>query len=134
MSTRISKRSQYVVALLSLPLASCEQEQPGAAETAHRRDDAQAAMHIPCAKGNAALVADCTIEQAAGPDGIVLTIRHPGGGFRRLRVTADGRGVVAADGAEQARVTVPGAGNIDVALGTERYRLPATVRPGATGS
>ena len=91
-------------------------------------------MHIPCAKGNAALVADCTIEQAARPDGIVLTIRHPGGGFRRLRVTADGRGVVAADGAERAHVTVPAAGSIDVALGTERYRLPATVRPGATGS
>ena len=134
MSTRIFERSQCLVALLSLPLASCGQEQPGAAETAQHRDDAQAAVHIPCAKGNAALVADCTIEQAAGPDGIVLTIRHPGGGFRRLRVTADGRGVVAADGAEQARVTVPGAGNIDVALGTERYRLPATVRAGATGS
>jgi glucose/arabinose dehydrogenase len=134
MSTRISKRSQYFVAVLSLPLASCGQEQPGASETAQRRDDGQAAMHIPCAKGDAALAANCTIEQAAGPDGIVLTIRHPGGGFRRLRVTADGRGVVAADGAEQARVTVPGAGNIDVALGTERYRLPATVRAGATGS
>ncbi|WP_235532390.1 hypothetical protein [Sphingomonas sp. Leaf20] len=122
------------MAVLSLPLASCGQEQPGASETAQRRDDGQAAMHIPCAKGDAALAADCTIEQASGPDGIVLTIRHPGGGFRRLRVTADGRGVVAADGAEQARVTVPGAGNIDVALGTERYRLPATVRAGATGS
>jgi hypothetical protein len=134
MSTRISKRSQYLVAILSLLLASCGQEQSGASETAQHRDDAQAAMHIPCAKGNAALVADCTIEQAAGPDGIVLTIRHPGGGFRRLRVTADGRGVVAADGAEQAHVTVPAAGNIDVALGTERYRLPATVRAGATGS
>ncbi len=134
MSTRISKRSQYLVALLSLPLASCGREQPGASETAQRRDDAQAAMHIPCANGDAALAANCTIEQAAGPDGIVLTIRHPGGGFRRLRVTADGRGVVAADGAEQARVTVPGAGSIDVALGTERYRLPATVRAGATGS
>ena len=134
MSTRISKKSQYLVALLSLPLASCGQGQPGAAETAQRREDGQAAMHIPCAKGDAALVADCTIEQAAGPDGIVLTIRHPGGSFRRLRVTADGRGVVAADGAEQAHVTVPAAGSIDVALGTERYRLPATVRPGATGS
>ena len=134
MSTRIFERSQCLVALLSLPLASCGQEQPGASETAQRRDDGQAAMHIPCAKGDAALAANCTIEQAAGPDGIVLTIRHPGGGFRRLRVTADGRGVVAADGAEQARVTVPGAGNIDVALGTERYRLPATVRAGATGS
>jgi len=134
MSTRISKRSQYLVALLSLPLASCGQEQPGASETAQHRDDGQATMHIPCAKGDAALAADCTIEQAAGPDGIVLTIRHPGGGFRRLRVTADGRGVVAADGAEQAHVTVPAAGSIDVALGTERYRLPATVRAGATGS
>ena len=58
----------------------------------------------------------------------VLTIRHPDGGFRRLRITADGRGVIAADGAEPARVSVIGPADIEVAVGGDRYRLPATVK------
>lgn len=74
----------------------------------------------------------CTIERVAGADGIVLTIRHPDGGFRRLRVTGDGRGVIAADGAEPARVTIIGDGAIEVMLGGDGYRLPATVRGRAT--
>jgi len=91
-------------------------------------------MHVPCAKGAAALAPDCTIEQSRGPDGVILTLRHADGGFRRLRVSPEGRGVVAADGAERARVTASTPGSIDVALGTDRYRLPATVQPDANGS
>lgn len=67
----------------------------------------------------------CTVEREAGPDGTILTLRGPSGGFRRLRVTTDGRGVVAADGAERAIVTVLGPDRIEVALGGDRYRLPA---------
>jgi len=133
MSTRISKRSQYLVGLVSLPLAACGSGKPDAGDTASRRDDA-AVMHVPCAKGAAALALDCKIEQARGPDGVILTLRHADGGFRRLRVSPDGRGVVAADGAERARVTTSTPGGIDVALGTDRYRLPTTVQPGANGS
>jgi hypothetical protein len=70
----------------------------------------------------------CTVEREAGPAGTVLTLRGPSGGFRRLRVTTDGRGVVAADGAERATVTVLGADRIEVALGGDRYRLPAHLR------
>ena len=69
----------------------------------------------------------CTVERSTDRDGMVLTIREPDGGFRRLRVTRDGRGVVAADGAEPARVSVRDATSIDVAIGTDRYRLPATI-------
>lgn len=69
----------------------------------------------------------CLVEQDQGPDGVVLTLRHPDGRFRRLLVARDGRGVIAADGAEQAVVTVTGEKQIDVALGGDRYRLPATV-------
>jgi hypothetical protein len=58
----------------------------------------------------------------------VLTIHAEDGGFRRLRVTDDGRGVVAADGAEAARVHIVDANTIDVTLGNNRYRLPATAR------
>jgi hypothetical protein len=58
----------------------------------------------------------------------VLTLRQPDGGFRRLRVTGDGRGVIAADGAEQASVTLVAPVTIEVAIGNMRYRLPAVVR------
>jgi hypothetical protein len=60
-------------------------------------------------------------------DGL-LTLRHPSGGFRRLQIMTDGRGVIAADGAEQARVTTIGTSMIEVSVGDDRYRLPAVVQ------
>lgn len=69
----------------------------------------------------------CLIERTAGRD-LLLTVRSPSGSFRRLVATRDGRGVVAADGAEPATVTLVGEGLIEVAIGSDRYRLPATVR------
>lgn len=73
---------------------------------------------------------DCVVERTTGPEGLSLTIRHPDGGFRRLLVTTDGRGVVAADGAEPATVAIEGKG-ILVTIGDDAYRLPATVKPSA---
>lgn len=70
----------------------------------------------------------CTLERVADPTGTTLTIIHPSGGFRRLRVAGDGRGVVAADGAEPAIVSVSGDKAIEVALAGDRYRLPATIK------
>jgi hypothetical protein len=70
----------------------------------------------------------CTVERDAGPAGTILTLRGPSGSFRRLRVTTDGHGVVAADGAERATVTILGSDRIEVALGGDRYRLPAHLR------
>ncbi|WP_338420409.1 hypothetical protein [Sphingomonas profundi] len=73
----------------------------------------------------------CAVERTAGPDGLILTIRHPDGGFRRLLVTRDGRGVIAADGAEPATVSVESGDGILVSIGGDNYRLPATVKPAA---
>lgn len=70
----------------------------------------------------------CSVERTVGGEGLVLTLRSPSGSFRRLLVTKDGRGVVAADGAEQAVVQPVGPNLIEVAVGPDRYRLPATVR------
>ncbi|MDB5690030.1 MAG: hypothetical protein JWL91_1906 [Sphingomonas bacterium] len=70
----------------------------------------------------------CAIDRTPGADGPTLTIRHPDGGFRRLLVTRDGRGVIAADGAEAARVSIAGDSRIEVTVGGDRYRLPATVK------
>lgn len=70
----------------------------------------------------------CTVEKRRGADGPILVLRGPDGGFRRLAITSDGRGVIAADGAEPAVVTPAGDGLIEVAIGNDRYRLPATVK------
>ena len=135
MSTRISKPLQCLVVFLSVPLAACGREQKADTTVAAQRQATPAnEARIACARGNAALAASCTIEQAQGRDGAILTIRHPDGGFRRLLVTQDGRGVIAADGAEVAKVTVLSADGIEVALGGDRYRLPATIKGAAKPS
>jgi hypothetical protein len=72
---------------------------------------------------------DCNIQRGESEAGMVLTLSGPSGSFRRLLVTTDGRGVIAADGAEAAVVTPIDSGMIEVSLGSDRYRLPATVKP-----
>lgn len=90
---------------------------------------AKADERIECAvDGTAAFARACTVERSSGGSGVILTIRSPSGSFRRLVTTSDGRGVMAADGAEEAMVTVVGAQAIEVAIGGDRYRLPARVR------
>jgi hypothetical protein len=94
-------------------------------------DPAQSAgsEKVECAvDGAAAFERVCAVERTSGTDGLVLTLRAPSGGFRRLLVTRDGRGVVAADGAEPALVRPLGPGGIEVSVGPDRYRLPATVK------
>ncbi|MGZ8347948.1 MAG: hypothetical protein ACXWUP_12635 [Allosphingosinicella sp.] len=71
----------------------------------------------------------CTIERGESEAGRTLTIRKPDGGFRRLLVAGDGRGVTAADGAETAEVTIIAGNRIEVAIGGDTFRLPATVQP-----
>jgi len=114
-------------------LAACHAQLPDKAATARaeaqRRAIAEAEGKIECAPpGARAFAFACAIDRTQTQDGLFLTLRHPDGGFRRLLVTTDGRGVVAADGAEPAKVTPLGADMIEVALGGARYRLPATVR------
>ena len=101
-------------------LAKVEAEQSVAAA-----DDGR----IQCAlDGAAAFARVCLLDRQDTVDGLVLIARHPDGGFHRLLVTKDGRGVVAADGAEPAQVTLIGRDEIEVAIGNDHYRLPATVR------
>ena len=99
---------------------------------AEQRASADEGGRIVCARqGSSDFARACTVDRAEGGGGLVLTVRHPDGAFHRLLITGDGRGVVAADGAEKAVVTVLGPNSIEVALGGDRYRLPATVRRGA---
>ena len=114
-------------ALAVLLLAGCGSN-PGSTGGATAAKDT--GERVACAHGAVALTKDCVVERTTGERGLVLTLRHPDGAFRRLLVTKDGRGVVAADGSQPARVSVEGEG-IAVAIGGDHYLLPATVKGGA---
>ena len=107
-----------------LLLAACGGSDDGEETTAA----AAAGEKVECAIAGAAFENVCTVERIAGSEGLTLVIRSPSGSFRRFLVTRDGRGLVAADGAETAAVTVLSDNRIEVAIAGDRYRLPATVR------
>jgi hypothetical protein len=102
-------------------LASCDgaEEQTSATAAVAPEDRVECAL-----RESEAFVRECALEL----EGDLLTVRHPDGGFRRLRITDDGRGVAAADGAFPATVEVVAGNRIEVGLDGDRYRLPATVR------
>ena len=130
MSTRISSLA-FVLLLASCGDASTDTKVLAQAE-ANQSVEAADDGRVQCALGGAdAFARVCELDREETRDGLILTIRHPDGGFHRLRVTKDGRGVVAADGAEPATVTIVGPNEIEVALGDDDYRLPATVRGAA---
>ncbi len=86
-------------------------------------DDA-ARTGVECAlSGAAGFSADCTIERQEIEGQRLLIVRHPDGGFRRFELGVPGRGIVTADGVEQAAVE-RGDGLIEVRVGSDRYRLP----------
>jgi hypothetical protein len=120
------RRRLFLVPILPLLLVACQkQDETGGAVA----DAAAKAAAVPCAlAGSSSFQGVCTVERTVSGDGLVLVMHHPDGGFRRLLVTTDGRGVVTADGAEQANVTVVDPATIEVSVGGDRYRLPATVK------
>jgi hypothetical protein len=104
------------------PLAKAE------AEADKIRADSDETKLACAVSGASAFSRVCEIERSETEKGLLLTIRHPDGGFRRLIVVKDGRGVVVADGSEPAVVTPIGPREIEVAVAGNRYRLPATVK------
>lgn len=131
MSLRIS--SALLAAAAFAGLAACSSEQPDNAVLAEveagQVRDAAAAGRIPCALGGAERFRmDCTMDRMAGAEGETLVLGRPDAGFRRFRVVTDGRGVVAADGAEPATVRIVEDGMIEVSVAQDRYRLPATLK------
>lgn len=119
--------------ILALALLAGGCEQPAAPAHQNTVSAPIPEKHVPvgagvaCARGGDALAPICSVDRTPTQDGVILTLRHPDGGFRRLKITGDGRGVVAADGAEAAKVRIAGSNEIDVTLGEDHYRLPATI-------
>ena len=114
-------------------LAACNEQQADTRVLARAEADQSAAAaddgRVKCALAGATVFERvCMVDRTREARGLVLTMRHPDGGFRRLLVTNDGRGVLAADGAETARVTIVDPTEIEVALGDDIYRLPATMK------
>ena len=116
--------------IFSLLLAACGQSEPetmtnGAAPPEPGEPDNRIECQV---QGSSRFERACSVETADSPRGRILTLRKADGGFRRLLRTDDGRGVVAADGAEAAHVTLLQDGRIEVEIGGDRFRLPAQVR------
>jgi len=113
---------------LLVPLAACQPADPQNATL-------EADGRIDCRIGNDDQYQRfCSVERERTEQGTLLTVRKPDGGFRRLIATRDGRGVVAADGAEAAEVTIVGENLIEVAIAGDHFRLPARVGPVAQPS
>lgn len=122
---------RYAAAFALVLLAACGSGAPPAQDSngAAAPPPGEPDNRIDCqVAGAAGFERACTVESADSPNGRVLTIRKADGGFRRLLVTSDGRGVVAADGAERAQVSLLPDHRIEVAIGGDRFRLPAMVR------
>jgi hypothetical protein len=115
-SKRAFLSANGVVLGLLLALAACGEEAPG--------DPQPAATPIECAlAGSTEFTPDCTMERDTRDGQALLIVRHPDGGFHRLELGVEGRGIVAADGADMAVVS-QGQGMVEVTVGPDRYRLP----------
>lgn len=111
-------RALHLVPLLVL--AGC-----GAAEPA-----GEGLKRIDCAIGaNAPFAPDCTLEPSRAGTRRLIVVHHKDGGFRRFEQVDDGRGLVVADGVEEAHVAWTGDGRLEVSVGDDRYRFPARVKP-----
>jgi hypothetical protein len=125
MFTRISS---FALALLLMGCGESEKSNGPAPFVPQRNATAQAPVEPPktiCAVDGASELSPVCDRELVDD---LLTIRHPSGGFRRLQIVTDGRGVTAADGAEPASVMTIGTSLIEVNISGDRYRLPALVQ------
>ncbi len=122
----IFKRGAILPLLL---LAACNRAPDnGELAEAEARGSREAAENgrIECAlEGTKLFDRTCTVEEMSGEGGTILVVGRGNVGYRRLQITTDGRGLVSADGAEPAKVNIIGNNMIEVAVGHDRYRLPA---------
>ena len=129
MSMRISD-ALVTVGALALVAGCSDQDAPTDPAAMAGGDDDRVACAL---AGEPEFSAQCEVERVQNGETRELVLRHPDGGFRRFEIVTDGRGLVAADGAEEAVVTPLADGRIQLSVGDDRYRIPATIKPGAGG-
>lgn len=89
---------------------------------------AEGGERISCAVAGASAFSDsCSVDRLKVDGKLTLVVRHPDGAFRRFAVVTDGRGLVAADGAEPAKTVIEG-DKLAVSVGADRYVFPAKVK------
>ena len=120
------------LATAGLALASCDAQKADPKIMAEAEEkaakEAAADGKIECALADVTdFTRVCDTELITGPDGDILVIRHPDGGFRRFKFVP-GRGVEPAEGYDPTTVTTIGTNLIEVNSGGDRYRLPAQVK------
>lgn len=69
----------------------------------------------------------CALQKLSDDNGNQMIFRHPDGGFRRFLIVTDGRGLVSADGADEAAINIVNDKIIEVSINDDRYQLPATI-------
>lgn len=101
---------------LALPVVGCgEATMTGGA--------ASIAM-IDCSlNGAGGFARDCSMERMEQDGDSFVIVRHPDGAFRRFALGVPGRGLVTADGAQQAEITQRG-DYVEVRVDSDRYHLP----------
>jgi hypothetical protein len=102
-------------------LAACSAQAPADEPAAEQENLIECAV-----AGAAAFARECRVQQTQTDGAPTLVVRHPDGGFRRFEILSDGTGLATADGAQPADVSLHEDG-IEVAVGTDRYRFPATI-------
>lgn len=114
------RRGQGIVAgaALALLLGACS------ADKAPAGGAAEGGEKIACALGaDAKFEPVCGLERADRGDERLYVVHHPDGGFRSFTVLANGAGLAAADGAEQATQAIVG-DLLEVTVSGDRYRFP----------
>jgi hypothetical protein len=126
--------SHVLMGAMALSLASCGGEKK-TLEQVEKEADSEAAADgkVECAlAGRTDFTRSCTTERVTGPEGQMLVIRNPDGGFRRFKILGGGKGLEPADGFDDSfRIKLIGNDSIEVASGDDLYRLPAAIKPKA---
>ena len=131
---KLSGKAIWLPLSAVLLLTACNSNSDEALEKAEKQAAQQAEENgkIECAlAGSTTFNRACETERIAGPDGQILVIRHPDGGFRRFNILTDGRGLSPAQGADPTKIEILTDGKIQLVSGDDMYRLPAKVEASA---
>ena len=120
-----------IIAAMVLGIAACGKNDKAAFDQAEKSASKEAALDgkIECAlAGSTTFDRVCTTDKISGPEGQILVIRHPDGGFRRFNILTDGRGLSPAEGFDETKITILSSGLIELKSGDDLYHLPAQIK------
>ncbi len=108
--------------LLAAVLAACSSESGTSAAAGEGSSGAPAvSVKVPCALAGAkSYTAECAVERDSRDGKVLVTLRHPDGGFRRLIELDGGKRFAAADGSDEVAIEANGK-EIEVTLGDDHY-------------